>query len=266
MKPAKDIFDVKGRVIIITGGTGVLGTHYAHVLSSLGANVCIGDLDEKKCESLAKELQHDYKTNPIGLCLDLTKKESVMTFVDVVIDKYDQIDVLINNAATKSPNFFSPLETFPLEDWKHVMDVNITGMFLMAQAVIPQMVKRKSGSIINISSIHGIVGPHKDIYEGTPIISPAVYSVSKGGVVQLTKWLATMYGDQNIRTNTLTLGGVAEHQLGGNDFQKKYMKHVPLGRMTVKDDITGPLLLLASDASSGMTGHDLVVDGGWTVW
>jgi NAD(P)-dependent dehydrogenase (short-subunit alcohol dehydrogenase family) len=136
----------------------------------------------------------------------------------------------------------------------------------MAQAVIPHMVTAKKGNIINIASIYGIVGPNKEIYEGTPITSPAVYSVSKGGVIMLTKWLATMYGDKNIRTNTLTPGGVAEHQLGGNEFQKKYVQKVPMKRMTVKDDLSGPLLFLASDASAYVNGHNLVVDGGWTAW
>jgi NAD(P)-dependent dehydrogenase (short-subunit alcohol dehydrogenase family) len=274
VKSLQQLYELKGKVAIITGGAGVLGTHFAHVLSSVGANVVIGDLDEKKCVQLASELKHDYKTDPLGMHLDLTQKSSVTAFVDAVAHKYQRIDILVNNAATKSKDFFAPFEQFPLEDWQQVMDVNLTGMFLMCQAVIPHMTEHielgnsqsRGGSIINIASIYGIVGPTKEIYEGTPINSPAIYSTSKGGVVMLTKWLAVMYGDKGIRTNTLTPGGVAEHQLGGNEFQKKYITKVPMKRMTVKDDLTGPLIFLASEASSYVNGHNLVVDGGWTAW
>lgn len=266
MKTAQELYDIKDRVAIITGGAGVLGTHFAHVLSEAGTHVVIFDLDEKKCADLALSLKEKYKTNPSGMKLDLTSKASVQAGIAAIIKKYKKIDILINNAATKSKNFFSPFEEFPLEDWKQVMDVNSTGMFLMAQAVIPHMSAAGKGSIINIASIHGIVGPTKEIYEGTAISSPAVYSVSKGGIIMLTKWLAAMYGDKNIRTNTLTPGGVAEHQLGGNDFQKKYSEKVPMKRMTLKDDLTGPILFLASDASAYVNGHNLIVDGGWTIW
>ncbi|MFH1073027.1 MAG: SDR family oxidoreductase [Nanoarchaeota archaeon] len=261
------IFDVKGKVIIITGGAGVLGSFYAEVLSEAGANVVIADLQTRRCETLARELKKKYHTDPSGILLDLTKKESVQKLAAAVMKKYKKIDVLINNAATKSKNFFAPFESFPLEDWNAVMAVNITGMFLMAQAAVPHMQKNKDGGIIiNISSYHGLVGPTTKLYEGAKITTPAVYSVSKAGVVNFTRWLCCMYAEKNIRTNTLTIGGVSEHQLGGNDFEKKYAAFTPMRRMARKEDLRGPILFLCSDASSYMNGQNLVIDGGWTAW
>jgi NAD(P)-dependent dehydrogenase (short-subunit alcohol dehydrogenase family) len=262
MKP-EAVFNVKGRIVLITGACGIVGRHFTKVLSSNGANVAITDLDEKACQSFAEEIKKEYHTDPLGIALDLRKEASVKSCVTAIIKKYGKVDVLINNAVVKSKNYFAPLEEYSLEEWKEVMDVNVTGMFLCAKHAIPHM---KQGSIINMSSIYGIVGPQKEMYEGMPTKpAPAIYSVSKGGVVMLTKWIAAMYGDKGIRANTLTLGGVSEHQLGGNDFEKKYSSRTPLRRMTTLKDTTGPILFLASDASSGMTGHNLVVDGGWTI-
>jgi NAD(P)-dependent dehydrogenase (short-subunit alcohol dehydrogenase family) len=266
MKSNQELFDMKGRVVIITGGAGVLGTHFAETLSEAGAHVAIGDLDQEKCDAVAQKLKDTYKAKPLGLALDLTKEESIAAFVKKVADTHGKIDVLINNAATKSKNFFAPFDEYPLEDWNQVMAVNSTGMFLMAKHVVPHMLKQGKGSIINIASIQAVVGPTKEIYEGMKVNNPAVYSVSKGGVIQLTKYLAVIYGDKGIRCNTISPGGVSEHQLGGNEFYDRYSKRTPMHRMATKEDLKGPILFLASDASSYVTGHNLLVDGGWTTW
>ncbi|MFH1400610.1 MAG: SDR family oxidoreductase [Nanoarchaeota archaeon] len=259
-----DVFDVSGRVVIITGAAGVLGSHFSRVLSARGANVVVADLSQGACDAIVEELTKEHGTDPLAIAMDLADERSVESMVKNVMAKYRRIDVLINNAATKSKHFFAPLEEFPLDEWRAVMDVNVTGMFLTAKHILPHMVKAKKGNIVNIASIYGVVAPQKELYGGLGISSPAVYSVSKGGVVMLTKYLAAMYADKGIRVNTMTPGGVSDHQLGGNEFQKRYAARVPMGRMATKEDLSGPLLFLASDASSYITGQNIIVDGGWT--
>ena len=259
-----DVFKLKGETAIITGGAGVIGTHFANILSEAGVDVIILDLDQKKCDKIASELKEKHHTNPLGISCDLTKKDSIQEAVSVILAKYKKIDVLINNAVIKSKNYFAELPDYSLDEWNEVMDVNVTAMFLMAQACIPHM--KPGSTVVNMSSIYGIVGPQKELYDGmSNKPAPAIYCVSKGGVIMLTKWLAAMYGDKGIRANTITPGGVSENQFGGNDFEKKYSARTPLRKMTTLADLTGPILFLASDASSGITGHNLVVDGGWTI-
>jgi NAD(P)-dependent dehydrogenase (short-subunit alcohol dehydrogenase family) len=177
--------------------------------------------------------------------------------------------VLVNNAATKSENFFAPFEDFPIEDWEAVMRVNTTGVMLGCQEFGSGMAQRGRGSIINILSIYGIVAPDQRIYdgseyEGRAINTPAVYSASKAAVWGLTRYLASYWGRQGVRVNAVTPGGVFS---GQNDtFVKRYGERAPLGRMAQRDELCGALIYLASPASSYVTGHNLVVDGGWTVW
>jgi len=180
--------------------------------------------------------------------------------------------VLVNNAATKTADvraFFEPFETYSLDTWREVMGVNIDGMFLMAQAVGREMLTAGSGRIIQTASIYGLVGPDSRIYEGSdylggPINTPAVYSASKAAVVGLTRWLATHWADKGIRVNCLVPGGVSSGQNG--IFEQRYSARVPMGRMARAAEMTAPLLFLASEASSYVTGQVLAVDGGWTAW
>jgi NAD(P)-dependent dehydrogenase (short-subunit alcohol dehydrogenase family) len=260
---------VKGKKIIITGATGILGSVYAGGFSEQGADVAIVDLDEKLCRQRADELSRKYGTRPLGIGCDITGQAAVKAMVQKVMAEYGRIDVLVNNAATKTKNFFAPFEEFPLADWEKIMAVNVNGMFLCSQAVAAEMEKRKSGSIINISSIYGIVAPDQRIYkgglyEGKEMDTPLIYSTSKGAVVSLTRYLATYLAPYNIRVNTVTPGGVFSGQ--NETFVKNYGQRCPLGRMARPEEIFSAVYFLASDASSYITGHNLVVDGGWSVW
>ncbi|MFH1916011.1 MAG: SDR family oxidoreductase [Nanoarchaeota archaeon] len=257
-------FDLQGRTIIITGALGVLGRHLCKILSENNANTVIADLDGANCEKFAEELSTKHKTDPLGITLDLTSQDSITTCITSVMKKYKHIDVLINCARTMSKNYFAKFEDYSRSEWDEVMDVNLTGAIFITQEAIKHM--KKGASIINISSIYGNVGPTKQLYEGMPNHpAPAVYSVAKGGLAMFSIWLAAMYGDKGIRANTITIGGISEHQLGGSAFEKVYAQKTPLKRMATLADVTGPILFLASDASSYVTGHDLVVDGGWTI-
>jgi NAD(P)-dependent dehydrogenase (short-subunit alcohol dehydrogenase family) len=269
--PSVDRFKLLDKVIVVTGGTGVLGTLYCNQLAEAGAQVIVADLDENKCQALAMEITQKTGRRAEGIAVDLSDEQSVIEWAKKIFTNFGKVDVLINNAATKSPNFFAPLERFSLEDWNKVMNVNVTGMFLATREIGTLMAQSGHGNIINISSIYGCVGPDQRIYEGSwyeelggAINTPLIYSATKGAVVAMTRYLATYWGSKGIRTNTLTPGGVSSGQNGV--FHQKYSEKVPLGRMADADEMVGALIFLASDASSYVNGQNMIVDGGWTAW
>lgn len=257
-----------GQVAVVTGGAGILGRVFCRALSNAGAKVAVLDLIGEAANAAADEIGE----TATGFACDVTDHASVEAAVAAVMTRFGRIDVLVNNAATKTPDvraFFEPFETYSLETWREVMGVNIDGMFLMAQAVGREMLKVGSGRIIQTGSIYGLVGPDSRIYDGSsylggPINTPAVYAASKAAVVGLTRWLATHWADKGIRVNCLVPGGVSSGQNGV--FDQRYSARVPMGRMAEAEEMGGPMLFLASDASSYVTGHTLVVDGGWTAW
>lgn len=269
----KDLFDLKGKVAVVTGGAGILGQHFCAGLAEAGAKVVVVDLQKAKAIEVANILQNRYKTEAIGLACDVSKPDSVEGMVAQVVAKWGAIHILHNNAAWKSEDlnsFFAPFEDYSLQQWREIMAVNLDGMFLVAQAVGRQMVLQGvGGSIIQTSSIYGILAPDNRIYEGSfyldrPINTPAVYSVSKAGVIGLTKYLSTYWSNYNIRVNTLTPGGVESGQ--NDEFKRRYSDRVPMNRMAQAYEMVGALLYLASDASSYVTGQNIIVDGGLNSW
>jgi len=264
-------FCLDHKVVIVTGGTGILGSIYCQRLAEAGATVIVADLDMEKCERLAETITKSTGNTAFGTVVDLSNEQSVIQWGKDIISQFGSIDVLINNAATKSPNFFAPLEKFPLEDWNQVMAVNVTGLFLASREMGAVMAEKGTGSIINISSVYGVVGPDQRIYEGSwyeemggAINTPLIYSATKGAVLAMTRYMATYWGPRGVRTNTLTPGGVSSGQ--NSTFDEKYSARVPMGRMAQADEMVGALLFLASDASSYVNGQNIVVDGGWTAW
>lgn len=262
-----DRFRLDGKVVVITGATGILGSVYARAVVESGGVVVIADVDAAKCDALATEIG----ASAHAAAVDLTNEDNVKTWARGILERHGGVDVLVNNAAAKSPNFFAPLESFPLDDWNAVMQVNVTGAFLATRELGPSMAARGRGSIINISSIYGVVGPDQRIYEGSyyadlggAINTPLIYSTTKGAVIAMTRYLATYWGPKGVRANTLTPGGVSSGQ--NSTFSEKYSERVPLGRMAEANDMVGALLFLASDASSYVNGQNLIVDGGWTAW
>lgn len=269
----KDLFDLHGKSAIVTGGLGILGRGFCRGLTEFGANVAVVDLDGDACGAFAAELEADSGLKAVGVGCDIADRSSVEAMMARVVDELGGVHVLHNNAASKSANleaFFAPFEEYSLEEWRHIMSVNIDGMFLVAQVAGRQMLEQGTGgSIIQTSSIYGIRGSDKRIYEGSfyldrQISNPAVYSTSKAAVVGLTKYLAAYWADQGIRVNTLTPAGV---ESGQNDtFKARYAARVPLGRMAQAHEVVGALIYLASDASSYVTGQNIVVDGGLSAW
>ena len=259
------IFNLSNKVIILTGAAGLLGTEYAHGLSQAGANVVLADLNFDKCKKLSLNLNKKYDVNSFPIKLDVTKINSINTMIKAVIKKFSKIDILINNAYFSEAGYTKiKFENYDLDIWKKGLNVNLSGIFLCCQQIGKIMKKQKNGNIINISSIYGIVAPDQRIYGNTKIIKSALYSVTKSGVLNFTRYLASYWRQDGIRVNTLSLGGVEENQ--NSTFKKNYSNKTMIGRMAKKDEYVGALIFLSSNASSYMTGSNLVIDGGWTAW
>jgi len=271
-KIENNLFSLAGQVAVVTGGAGLLGQVFCQALATAGANVAVIDIDKPAAESIAAKIDREKSQKVLAIECDITSPQSVSTMVQKVVAEFGRIDVLLNNAASKGSNldqFFAPFENYSLQAWREVTAVNIDGLFLVAQSVGNQMKKQGSGSIIQISSIYGVVAPDQRIYDGSEyngraINTPAVYSVSKAAVIGLTSYLSTYWADSKIRVNTLTPGGISSGQ--NDEFNKKYSQRVPLGRMGEASELTGALIYLASDASSYVTGQNIIVDGGLSAW
>jgi NAD(P)-dependent dehydrogenase (short-subunit alcohol dehydrogenase family) len=265
------LFSLKGKIAIVTGALGLIGQKHCIALNEAGAHVVVTDLDEQKCLDFAKH----YLDYSIGHSLDVTKKESVAGLLRDVLKKFQRIDILVNNAAIndmfedpKAAIEQSKFENYPLELWQKSMDVNLTGVFLCCQVIGNQMAKQGKGSIINIGSTYGVTAPNQHLYvnhEGIQTFyKPPAYPVTKAGVIMLSKYLASYWGEVGIRVNTLSPGGVNNGQ--SDDFIDSYSALTPMARMAEPDEYKGALVFLASDASAYMTGANLIVDGGWTCW
>lgn len=257
-------FRLDGKTIAMTGAAGLLGHAAVAAFVQAGARVCALDWNGADLDRLGPD-----GTQLMKVITDVSDPGSVRAAADALHSHWGTADVLFNNAATKSENFFAPFEEFPLGDWNAVMGVNLTGAMLCAQAFGTPMAQRGRGAIVNTLSIYGIVAPDQRIYEGSEylgrkISTPAVYSASKAGLWGLTQYLASYWGAKGVRVNAITPGGVLTGQ--NETFVQNYSRRVPLGRMATKQDISNGMLFLASDASTYLNGHNLVVDGGWTVW
>ena len=271
-KKSSELFDLSNKVVVVTGGAGLLGQVFCQALADVGAHVAIVDLDLASAETAAKSINKSDTQKVVAFGSDITSPESVTQMVANVIKQFGRIDVLVNNAASKGSNldtFFEPFESYSLQTWREVMSVNIDGLFLVAQAVGNQMKKQGGGSIIQTSSIYGVVAPDQRIYKGSEyngraINTPAVYSASKAAVNGLTSYLSTYWATSKIRVNSLTPGGIASGQ--NDEFNKRYSSRVPLGRMGEASELVGALIYLASDASSYVTGQNIIVDGGLSAW
>ena len=271
-KKSGELFSLANKVVVVTGGAGLLGQVFCQALVDVGAHVAIVDLNLESAETVAKRINKSEAQKVVAVGSDITSPESVTQMVANVVKQLGRIDVLVNNAASKGSSldaFFESFEDYSLKTWREVMSVNIDGLFLVAQAVGKQMKKQGGGSIIQTSSIYGVVAPDQRIYEGSeyngrPINTPAVYSASKSAVNGLTNYLATYWASSKIRVNSLTPGGIASGQ--NSEFKKEYSNRVPLGRMGEASELVGALIYLASDASSYVTGQNLIVDGGLSAW
>jgi NAD(P)-dependent dehydrogenase (short-subunit alcohol dehydrogenase family) len=251
-----ELFSLEGHVAIVTGGAGQLGAEIVRGLEARGARVAVFDVQAERFR------------------VDVTDRAAIERATDEVTRDLGVPHVLVNAAALDSPpdappEEVGPVESYPEESFDAVMDVNVKGTFLCCQVVGPRMAAEGRGSIVNISSVYGMLSPVQDLYEfrrraGDEFYKPVAYSVSKSALYNLTRYLATYWAKSGVRVNTLTLAGVANEQ--PREFVEAYTSRMPLGRMADVREVVGPVVFLASDASSYVTGANLVADGGWSAW
>lgn len=268
------LFDLTGRVAVVVGGAGIQGPDFARGLIAHGATVVIADVAPDRCEAIARALEGEARGRALAHPVDVASQASIAELVRFVSERAGRADIVVNAAATKTPNFFAPLEEFDRKDWDEVMAVNLAGAFYVCQAFGTEMIRAGRGSLINIASTTGVVGADKRVYEGSEYVeaagkgksisTPPVYTASKGGLIALTRQLAVHWAEHGVRVNSISPAGVYSGQ--NARFVENYSSRIPLGRMAHRHEVVGAVVFLASDASSFVTGHNLLVDGGMTAW
>lgn len=255
-----------GRVALITGGAGRIGRSLAAALMEVGGSVVLADVDGDALDETVPELDVDGATVSSQV-VDMRDDAGVAALPELVVNRHGSLDVVVNCAALVGTSDLKgwtvPLEEQSIEMWRRAMDVNLTSIFVLAQAAAPHLAGSVNGNIINVSSIYGTVAPDPSLYDGTQLRTPAAYSATKGGLVALTSWLATELAPK-VRANVITPGGIFRNQ--DPTFVERYRARTPLGRMGTEEDLKGAVVYLASDLAGYVTGHNLVVDGGWTIW
>ena len=257
--------ELKGRVIVVTGGTGLLGKEFCRGLAEFGAQVVIGSTNKEKGKLVSDELNKYLDEDRVSFnILDITSEKSIDEFIAKTEDEFGKIDVLVNNAYPRNKKYGTKFEKVDFDSYNENVTSHMGGYFLTTQKISKRMMERKYGIIINIASIYGVLGPNFSIYGCTEMTMPVEYSMIKGGIINYTRYLSTYLAPYNIRVNTISPGGIFNHQ--PKEFVEKYNEKVPLGRMADPSDIVGTLIFLSSDASEYITGQNIMVDGGLSVW
>jgi len=265
MRSIENLYDCSGKVAIVTGGYGLYGWPISEALAEAGARVIIAARSLDKCREAVETLnQRGYGAEAVFL--DQGDEDSIKNLVQTVVERWGRLDILVNNAVLRVAS--ENLDKMTAAEWEKSHRVNATGLAVLCREAVNVMRKQKSGSIINISSIQGAVGPNFPVYGQTGMTSPAYYTYEKWGMVGLTKWMANRYGGENIRVNCISPDGYTPNisKDETNEFVINYKRLTPMGRFAEEDDIKGPIVFLASDASKYITGHNLMLDGGWTSW
>jgi NAD(P)-dependent dehydrogenase (short-subunit alcohol dehydrogenase family) len=270
------LFRLDGRVALVTGGAGLYGSVISTALAEAGAAVIIASRNLERCEARAASLR-DQGYRALAMSLDLAQDDSIRALCQRIVAECGRIDILFNNAAGRADGgakqqtqpgrkgYNTSLPDMSRDWWEGTMAINASGHFVCTQVFAEQMkAQRRGGSIINIASIYGLVGPDFSIYAGTQMTSPPDYAFAKGGIISLTRYLATYYAPSGIRVNALSLGGYYTDQPA--EYVHAYEARTPLARMARWNDLKGPAVFLASDASQYVTGQTLAVEGGWTAW
>jgi NAD(P)-dependent dehydrogenase (short-subunit alcohol dehydrogenase family) len=259
MNDTTSLFRLDGKIALVTGGAGIVGRHIAEALAEAGATVVAASRDCANCAAIAAVLV-ERGLSAEGASCDFTSEASIVALRDEILARHGRLDILFNNAVSRAGG---DLRHSTVEQWEETMKLNSSGLFLASRILSEPMQRARSGSIVNIASIYGVVGPDFSIYEGTAMTNPAHYAFSKGGMINFTRYLASYLGPYNVRVNCLSPGGFLSD---GQDesFRAAYARRTLLGRMAVGEDIKGPAVFLASDASRYITGQNILVDGGWT--
>lgn len=252
-------FNLDGQTAVVTGGAGLIGRALSCGLADYGANVVVADVEQSNGADLARRIG-DRATY---IQTDITDGTAVEDLIETVIDEFGSIDILVNAAYPRNENYGQPYEEITLADWRENVDLHLNSYFYTSYCASLAMKEQESGgSIINLGSIYGVQAPDFNVYDNTPITSPVEYAAIKGGILNLTQYMASYLGEHDIRVNAVSPGGIQNEQ--DATFIEQYEARTPLGRLGDPDDLIGAVVYLASDAASYVTGHNLVVDGGWT--
>ena len=266
-RPLKHLMDLTGRVALVTGGAGHVGREAAVAVAELGARVALADISGDGCAAAALTLSGQCDAEILAVQCDLADEAGVKDLPDRVARVLGGVDIIIHAAAfvgdSELKGWAVPFPEQSPETWRAALEVNLTSAFVLVQAATPWLEKSGAASVIQIASIYGMLGPDLRLYEGTDMGNPAAYAASKGGLLQMTRWLSTVLAPK-VRVNAITPGGIWRRQAA--EFVERYESRVPLGRMGSEEDLKGAVAYLASDLSAYVTGHNLVVDGGWTAW
>lgn len=267
MRSIREMMDLRGRVALITGGAGHIGAAIAEALAETGAKIALLDVALDRLDALAVRLQAEHGIAVLPLTVDLSDEQSIRSVPPTVARELGGLDILVHCAAWTGASQFGgwavPFPEQAVEPWEMAYRVSVTAAFILVQASQDILAASGHGSVIFISSIYGMVGPDMRLYEGTPMANPAGYNAAKGALLQLTRYLATLLAP-SVRVNAISPGGVWRSQ--PSVFSERYVERTPLQRMATEEDFKGAALYLASDLSAYVTGHNLVVDGGWTAW
>ena len=261
----RDFFSLKDKVVIITGGAGLIGKSFVEVCALYGASVYLVDVNDEAANKVVADVKKKTKNqNVFYQKCSIVEKEDIKKLINDILKKFGRIDALVNNAYPKNKNYGRKFEDVTYKDFCENLNFHLGGYYLMTHELSLVMMKQQSGVIVNMGSHYGFVAPRFEIYQGTDMTMPVEYSAIKGGIINLTKYLASYLGKYNIRVNAISPGGVFNNQ--PKSFVKKYEQRVILGhRMANVDDLAGVLVFLISDASKYITGQNIVVDGGWTI-
>ena len=267
MKTIADLMQLTGRRALVTGAAGKIGRVIAHTIAELGGDLILTDIPGSNHEDLTEEIRNLYPVNIVNINCDLEDQNDRFRLVELIVNDNVGLDVLVNNAAfvgtSDLTGWATSFEQQSVETWRRALEVNLTAAFDLSKGLALALQKSGHGSIVNIASIYASLGPDYSLYENTEMGNPAAYSVSKGGLIQLTRWLATTLAPQ-VRVNAISPGGVYRNQ--PDVFVNRYKKRTPLARMATEEDFKGAIAFLASDLSSYVTGENLKVDGGWSDW
>jgi len=267
MRSVKALMDLRGRVACVTGGAGHIGEALGGALAELGAAIVVLDRARDATEATAARLAREYGVATLPLQLDLEDETALRAAPDEILRRFQRLDILVHCAALVGSSDLTgwsvPFPAQSSDTWRRALEVNLTAPFVLTQACGDALRTSGHGSVINVLSIYGLVGPDWGLYEGTAMGNPAAYAASKGGLLQFTRWLATTLAP-HVRVNALTPGGVWRDPR--EEFHKRYVARTPLGRMATEEDFKGAVAYLASDLSRYVTGQNLIVDGGWTCW
>lgn len=260
----REKFDLQGKVIVISGACGLIGRAFCEAVAQFGGHVVAADIPQAKPKEFAQQLEERTGVKCLGAEVEVERKDSVQELKAAAIAAFGRIDGLVTGHQNKSHLIFEPFEAVSEENWDKVVDVNLKGTFLLCQVIGSHMAEQGSGSIVNIPSTYSVVAPNQNLYKGTKMGCPAAYSASKGGIDALSQYLASYWAAKGVRVNMITPHGVWNNH--EEQFEKNFAGFSPMQRMSYNHEVAPALIYLLSDASSYVTGNNMLVEGGWTTW